>query len=62
MIRPDLLYLIQRAKAALDAMSPKEQRAHREAQRKSLVIGELLLEHPDMTREQAEELYRRASV
>lgn len=29
----------------------------REAQRRSWVIGEMLLEHPDMTREYAEQLY-----
>ncbi len=31
------------------------------AQRKSWVIGELMLSHPEMTRDEAEAIYRRAS-
>ena len=37
-------------------MSPEEQ----EAQRQSWVIGEMMLEHPEMTRERALALYREA--
>ena len=58
-LRTELLELIKRAQEKFDALSPEEQRAHRKAQRKSYVIGEMMLEHPEMTREQAEELYKR---
>lgn len=58
-LRTDLMELLKRAQEKFDALSPEEQRAHRKAQRKSWVIGEMMLEHPEMTREQAEELYRR---
>lgn len=56
---PELMELIKWAQEKFDALSPEEQRAHREAQRKSWAIGEMMLEHPDLTREQAEELYKR---
>ena len=39
-------------------MSPEE----RAAQRKSWVIGEMMLEHPEMTREEAERIYNEAST
>lgn len=58
--RHDLARLVAEANARFDALTPEEQRAHREAQRKSWVIGELMLEHPDLTKEQAELRYARA--
>ena len=58
-LRTDLMELLKRAQEKFDALSPEEQRAHRKAQRKSWVIGEMMLEHPEMTREQAEKLYKR---
>ena len=39
-------------------LPPEQQRAIREAQRKSWVIGELMIEHPDMSRGKAERLWR----
>ena len=55
--RPDLAELLKKAKEAFDAMTPEQQREHRRAQRKSWVIGEMLLEHPDWSREDAERIY-----
>ena len=49
--------LIKDAMAKFDALSPEQKREHRLAQRKSWVIGEMLLEHPEMTREYAETIY-----
>lgn len=37
----------------------KEKQAMLAAQRKSWVIGELMLAHPEMTREEAEQIYDR---
>lgn len=34
----------------------------RDAQRKSWVIGEMMLEHPEMTREDAEYIYSKATM
>ena len=49
--------LLAKAKAQYEAMTPTEQKAMREAQRRSWVTGELMLEHDDMTKEQANKLY-----
>ena len=51
--------LIERAVAAYRAMSPAQKREMHEAQRRSWVIGELMLEHPEMTLGEAEEIYDR---
>lgn len=51
--RPQLDALLERARHHV--MTPEE----REAQRRSWVIGEMLLEHPTMTHEQAAEIYNR---
>jgi hypothetical protein len=55
--RPELDRLLKEANAKFDALSPEQQREHRSAQQKSWVIGETMLAHPEMTREQAEALY-----
>ena len=62
--RPGLDRLIKEACARFDALSPEQQREHRRAQRKSQVasrkswvVGEMLLAHPDMSREHAEKLW-----
>lgn len=57
--RPELDALLRKAVAAFDAMTPEQQAEHRRAQRKSWVVGETMLEHPEMTREQAVALYDR---
>lgn len=53
--RPELEQLLEAAK------NFKWTPEHREAQRKSWVIGELMLEHPGMTYEEAEQLYNGAT-
>lgn len=58
--KPDLGKLIAEAEARFRALAPADQLAHCEAQRKSWVVGETMLEHPEMTREQAELLYDHA--
>jgi len=50
---PELDALIERAKNHVMT------KAERDAQRKSWVIGETMLAHPEMTREEAERLYQR---
>lgn len=39
-----------------EQMTPEQQREHRAAQRRSWVIGELLLENPEMSRDEATRL------
>lgn len=53
--RPELDRLLEAARNHV--MTPDEIRA----QRKSWVIGEMMLEHPDMTREQAEAIYNKVA-
>lgn len=45
-----------------DRMSEAERDAHRQAQRRSYVKGELMLEHPDMTEAEAEARVRQAEA
>lgn len=49
--------LIAEAQTKFDAMTLEEKTAHRRAQRKSWVVGETMLAHPEMSREEAERLY-----
>jgi hypothetical protein len=58
---PGLADALDRAVAALNAMSPEERRGMRDAQRKSWVIGQTMLDHPDMTREEAERIYEQVT-
>ncbi len=53
----DISKLVAEAVARFNAMPPAEQRKMREAQRESWVVGEMMLEHPEMTREEALRLY-----
>lgn len=55
--RPDLDRLVKEAIARFAALSPDQQREHRRTHRISWVVGEMMLQHPDMTREQVAELY-----
>lgn len=52
--------IVAKAMEDFNALSPEAKRDHREAQRKSYVVGELLLSNPNLTREQAEATYERA--
>jgi hypothetical protein len=55
--RPELEALLKKATENFRAMTPEQQAALLREHRKSWVIGEMMLEHPEMTREQAEALY-----
>jgi hypothetical protein len=55
--RPELEALIAQAKITLDAMTPEQKREMYRAQRKSWVVGEMMLEHPEMSREEAVAIY-----
>lgn len=52
---PELLALLERAKSHVMT------KAERDAQRKSWVIGEMMLEHLKMTREYAEAIYAKVT-
>jgi hypothetical protein len=51
---PGLQALIEEAKKFWDSLSDEQKREHLRAQRRSWVIGEMLLEHPELTREYVE--------
>lgn len=53
----DLDALLQRAVAAFNALTPEQQREHMQAQRKSWVVGNMLLDHPEMDRAHVERIY-----
>lgn len=55
----DLTDLLRRAVAAFDAMSETQKADHRRKQRRSWVVGETILSHPEMSRADAEALYDR---
>jgi len=55
--RPDLNELVRKAQERFNALSPRQKREHRAAQRKSWVVGEMMLEYSEMTREYAERLF-----
>lgn len=57
--RPDLDRLLIEAQKRFDAMTPAQQKEMRDAQRKSWVIGNFMLDHPKATREEAEEVYQK---
>lgn len=53
--------LIKRSLAAYEALPVPAKRAIREAQRRSWVIGEMMIHHPEMTRGHAEAIYDQAA-
>lgn len=55
--RPELERLVRESEARFAALSPEQQKAHRAAQQRSFVIGNMPLSRPDMTREQVEAIY-----
>lgn len=55
--RPDLTERLRKSIAEFESLPPEKQAELRRVQRKSWVVGELMLSHPDWTREQAEALY-----
>ena len=48
--------MVKTAMEQFNALSPEQQREHRNAQRRSWIIGETMLENPSMTRADAERL------
>jgi len=55
--RPDLDQLVKEAVDRFNALSSEQQKEMYRAQRKSWVVGEMILEHLEMSREEAEALY-----
>lgn len=55
--RPELIELLRKSKEIVDAMTPEQRREMHREQRKSWVIGEMMLQHPEMTREEAVRIY-----
>ena len=55
-VRTDLTELLQRAIKAFNQLTPSEQRAHRDAQRRSWVRGELMMRHPRLKAHEADHL------
>jgi hypothetical protein len=55
--RPELDRLLRESAIRFAAMSPEQKREQFRAQRRSWVIGEMMLEHPEMTREYVERIY-----
>jgi hypothetical protein len=51
--------ILQAAVRRFNALTPEQQKEMRRAQQKSWVVGEMMLEHPDMSREEAEKLYNK---
>lgn len=51
--------LLIEAQSRWDAMAPEARKQMRESQRKSWVVGEFMLSHPEATREYAEEIYEK---
>jgi hypothetical protein len=56
-LSPELQAALDKANAAYDAMTPEQKAAMWCAQRESWVVGEMMLEHSEMTREQAKAIY-----
>jgi len=55
--RPELTALLKASVAKVATMTPEERAKMIAQRRRSWVVGEMMLEHPHMTKEQANELY-----
>lgn len=53
----DINELLIEAQRRFDSMSPEDKRKMREDQRRSWVVGNFLLSHPELNREYADEIY-----
>jgi hypothetical protein len=58
-MRPDLNAALERAVAAYKAMTPEQRRDMHKAQQRSWVIGNMMLDNPEMSREYVENIYDR---
>lgn len=56
---PDLDRLLVEAQKRFDAMTPEQKKEMRAAQQKSWVVGNYMLDHPDVSRKDAEEIYEK---
>jgi hypothetical protein len=56
---PGLDRLLVEAQKAYDKMTPAQKREMHDAQRKSWVVGNMLLDHPHMSRDEVEEIYEK---
>lgn len=56
---PDLDRLLVEAQKRFDAMAPEQKKEMRAAQQRSWVIGNYMLDHPDVSRKDAEEIYEK---
>ena len=61
-VMADLTELLKQAQAKYEAMTDKEKAEMLRLQKKSWVIGEMMFEHPDMSRDAAESLWRAAAI
>lgn len=59
-LKSELAAALERAVAAYNVMTPQQKREMHETQRRSWVIGNMMLGNPDMSREYAEDIYDRA--
>jgi hypothetical protein len=53
----DIADMLKRAVLAFAELSDEKKRAHMAAQSKAWVISQIMREHPEMTRSQAERIY-----
>lgn len=60
--RPDIESLLAKAQNAWEAMTHEMKQEMRDAQRKSWVIGEFMIQHPSATRQHAEEIYEKVVI
>lgn len=60
--RPELMMLLAKAKEAYAVLTPERKREHRAAQQKSWVIGNMMLDHPEITRDEAAHIYREMAL
>ncbi len=58
---PELSEALNKALDWFEGLTPEQKRQHLAEQRKSWVIGEMMLEHPNMTRAEAEAIYNKAT-
>lgn len=58
-MKPELAAAIERARVAYNAMTPEQKHEMHQAQRRSWVIGNLMLDYPEMSREYAEAIFDR---
>jgi hypothetical protein len=56
---PHLEELLIQAQKRWDAMTPEARKEMREAQRKGYVVAEFRMQHPEMSKEDAEEIYEK---